>query len=49
MNLIKIWNSISEPSRSLNIGKANIINVCKLKPKYKTAGGFIWRYNFNKI
>jgi hypothetical protein len=44
MNPIKEWVSISEILRKTNIKKGNIINVCKFKPKYKTAGGFIWRY-----
>lgn len=46
MQFIKEWTSISDAHRELNIGKSNIINVCKMKKKYKTAGGFIWRYKF---
>ena len=42
--LIKIWSSINLASRTLNIPKSNIINVCKGKNRYKTAGGFIWKY-----
>ncbi len=43
MNLIKIWNSISEASKEIGIKGTGIINVCK--GKQKTAGGYIWRYN----
>lgn len=43
-NLVKEWESISEVNRSLKIPKNSIINVCKMKPRYKTAGGFIWKY-----
>ncbi len=42
--LLKEWISISEVSRCLKIPKNSIINVCKMKPRYKTAGGFIWKY-----
>ena len=44
MTLISEWKSISLAARTLNIKKGNIINVCKFKPRVKTAGGFIWRY-----
>ena len=44
MNLIKVWTSIREAARELKLNHTNIINVCKNKPKCKTAGGFIWRY-----
>jgi hypothetical protein len=44
MNIIKEWSSISEAARNLNVGKSNIINVCKQKKRYKTAYGYIWRY-----
>lgn len=44
MILISEWKSISLAARTLNIKKGNIINVCKFKPRVKTAGGFIWRY-----
>jgi hypothetical protein len=42
--LIKEWVSICEVNRCLKIPKHSIINVCKMKPRYKTARGFIWRY-----
>lgn len=43
-NFIKEWDSIHEVSRVLKIGRSNITNVCQNKKKYKTAGGFIWKY-----
>lgn len=43
-NFIKEWCSISEVNRTLKIPKNSIINVCKMKTRYKTAGGFIWKY-----
>lgn len=41
LEVIKIWNSLSEVEKQLNISASNISNVCK--GKRKTAGGFIWR------
>ena len=45
-NFIRIWSSMSEASRILNIDHACISDCCR--GKQKTAGGFIWRY-FNEI
>lgn len=43
-NLIKIWDSVNEASRTLNIDDASISRCC-LHYKYRhTAGGFIWKY-----
>lgn len=42
-NLINSFNSIREASESINIPVSSISDVCKQKPKYKTAGGFVWR------
>ena len=43
-NLIKIWDSVSEASKTLNINDASISRCC-LHHKYRhTAGGFIWEY-----
>ena len=42
-NLIKIWDSIKEASTELNIDSSAITKCCKGK-KYKTVGGFIWKY-----
>jgi hypothetical protein len=39
---IKEWKSLSEASRSLNIPASNMCSC--LKGRYKTAGGFVWRY-----
>ena len=41
LEVIKVWDSLSEVERLLNISASNISNVCK--GKRKTAGGFIWR------
>jgi len=41
--IIKIWKSISEASRVLNISKASIAMCCKGE-RYKSVGGFVWKY-----
>lgn len=41
LEVIKVWDSLSEVERQLNISVSNISSVCK--GKRKTAGGFIWR------
>lgn len=41
LEVIKVWDSLSEVERQLNIPVTNISSVCK--GKRKTAGGFIWR------
>jgi hypothetical protein len=41
-NFIREWNGIITASNELKIG-ANNINSC-LKGKYKSSGGFIWKY-----
>lgn len=41
LEVIKVWDSLSEVERQLNISTSNISSVCK--GKRKTAGGFIWR------
>ena len=41
LEVIKVWDSLSEVERLLNIPTGNISKVCK--GKRKTAGGFIWR------
>lgn len=40
--IIKIWNSISDASKKLNIGTTHISAVCK--GKRHTAGGYKWEY-----
>lgn len=42
MNIIKIWNSMSEASKKLNISLSGISNCCS--KKLKTSGSYIWRY-----
>ena len=42
MIFIKIWKSISDASRELDINKHSIIKCCK--GKQKTSGGYIFRY-----
>ena len=41
-NFIKLWNNANQASKELNIDVGNISKCCK--NKYKSAGGFIWRY-----
>lgn len=41
LEVIKVWDSLSEVERQLNIPTGNISSVCK--GKRKTVGGFIWR------
>lgn len=41
LEVIRVWDSLSEVEKQLNISASNISNVCK--GKRKTAGGFIWR------
>ena len=43
MNLIKIWDSIKDASVKLKIDSSAITKCCKGK-KYKSVGGFIWKY-----
>ena len=45
--LIKIWDSISEAGRCLNIDASSIAKCCK--DIYSNAGGFIWKYYENEI
>lgn len=42
--LIKIWNSLLEIQSETGIPSSRICNCCKGKKKFKTAGGFVWRY-----
>lgn len=43
-NLIEQYNSIREASNATGAGRTNISFCCQNKPKYKSAGGFKWRY-----
>ena len=40
--IIKIYNSIIEASKELKISRSSISKCCK--GKYKTCGGYIWKY-----
>lgn len=42
-NLIKLWDSISEAQKTLQI--RHISEVCRKMRNQKTAGGFKWEYN----
>lgn len=42
---INEFKSIRHASNFTGIGKAQISRVCNKIPNYKTAGGFIWKYN----
>ena len=44
VELDRIFDSISEASRELNISKNGIINVLKKRPHCNTAGGYHWKY-----
>lgn len=41
-NVIKIWNSINEAQKTLQI--RHISEVCNNKRYHKTSGGFFWKY-----
>lgn len=41
-NFLKEWSSIAEASRKLGLSKSSISLCCS--GKYKTCGGFIWKY-----
>lgn len=43
-NFIDRYHSIREASRITCANKANIKFCCENKPRYKSAGGFKWRY-----
>lgn len=47
-NLLNIYTSIMEASKKTNIDRAHISACCKGKKKYKSAGGYIWRYVYEK-
>lgn len=44
-DLITSFISIGEASEKTGIPKSSISDVCQKKPKYKTAGGYVWRYS----
>ena len=41
---IKVWKSMREAARELNIQQGHIGKCCKNLYGFKTAGGYIWRY-----
>lgn len=41
-NVIKIWNSITEAEKTLQIG--HISHICNNKKNYKTSGGYMWQF-----
>jgi hypothetical protein len=43
-NFIKNWDSAKNAGKELKICSQNISNCCK--ERLKSAGGFIWRYNY---
>lgn len=45
MKFIKEWDSIVSASKELGIGGNSITTCCK--GKYKSAGGYIWKYKSN--
>ena len=44
VKLIKVWDSMTEASDELSINRKGISNVCRHPERYKTAGGFVWKY-----
>lgn len=42
--IIKKWDYINEASKKLGINQSNIIQCCRGNHKYKSTGGFRWRY-----
>ena len=43
-NVIKVWDSLTEASKTLNISLGTIGNCARGLNSYKTAGGYKWRY-----
>ena len=46
--LIKSFKSASEASRQTGIARCNICSAARGNTKYKTAGGYIWKYENNR-
>lgn len=42
--ILNVYNSAKEASRKTGIPSNGIINVANNKPRYKSAGGYKWRY-----
>ena len=47
-NFIKEWPSAKDAGICVGISNSGITACCKNKPKYKTAGGFKWKYKDEK-
>ena len=47
-NLLQIYEYIKQVEKELHIDPSSIVKCCKHKPKYKTAGGFIWHYLYDQ-
>lgn len=42
--LVAVFNSEAQAEKETGIRRQNIDSCCKNKPKYKTAGGYIWKF-----
>ncbi len=42
--VVRIWPSISDACRELNISDASIVGCCQGRKGRKTVGGWVWRY-----
>ena len=42
--LIKIWDSLSDVKRELNLDVKNLVYCCQKKLNYNTSGGYKWEY-----
>jgi len=45
---IKIWESAADAERELGIKRSNICKVCDGKDGRRQAGGYTWRWNYDK-
>lgn len=43
-NLLKIWDSIKSVCHALNLNPSSVTSVCRNKKRYKSTGGFKFRY-----
>ena len=43
--LVNVWVSANDAAKNLGISSSNIVRCCNNVPRYKTAGGFIWKYD----
>ena len=42
---LKKWESSEQAAKELNLSGSNIRKCCKINNRYKTVGGYIWRYS----